>query len=152
MTRIGVIGGSGFNMSSQFSAIKQFNSKTKFGDPSSDLFEMESNGLYFYFLFRHGDPHRIPPHLVNYRANLSALSSHGVEIVVAINSVGAISESISIGQLVIPDQLIDYTWGREHTIATTGEIESMHELCVDHAVRCEQSGRTGALRWRVSSR
>ncbi len=126
MTRIGVIGGSGFKALSQFESNNRFTSKTRYGEPSSALYEMEFDGSSFYFLFRHGNPHRIPPHLVNYRANLSALACQGVEIVIAINSVGAISESISVGQLVIPDQLIDYTWGREHTIDTGGERDLMH--------------------------
>ena len=126
MTRVAVIGGSGFKALSQFKSNNQFTNKTEFGDPSSALYEMESDGSSFYFLFRHGNPHRIPPHLVNYRANLSALASRGAEIVIAINSVGAISGSIPVGQLIIPDQLIDYTWGREHTIDIGGDHDLMH--------------------------
>jgi 5'-methylthioinosine phosphorylase len=67
------------------------------------------------FLPRHGKHHEFPPHAINYRANLWALREAGVDTVIAVNAVGGITEHMLPGTLVIPDQLIDYSWGREHT-------------------------------------
>ena len=79
-----------------------------------------------FFLQRHGSPLAIPPHRINYRANLWALKSLGVEDVIAINAVGGISPAMAPGRLVIPDQLIDYTWGREHTVDGGTDGKLMH--------------------------
>ena len=68
-----------------------------------------------FFLSRHGYQHRIPPHKVNYRANIWALRYLGVTDIVAINAVGGIHPEMGPGHLCIPDQVIDYSWGREHT-------------------------------------
>ena len=126
LTFVGVIGGSGISFAERFSLVRRHHVETEFGVPSTEIQEFEEEGLRFFFLARHGNPHRIPPHLVNYRANLKALSSLGVNVIIAINAVGAISMSISTGQLVIPDQVIDYTWGREHTIDVGGEKDLLH--------------------------
>jgi 5'-methylthioadenosine phosphorylase len=67
------------------------------------------------FLARHGYGHTIPPHLVNYRANLWALHSQGVEDVVSIASVGGIRSDLGPGVIAVPDQVLDYTWGRRCT-------------------------------------
>jgi len=67
------------------------------------------------FLARHGAPHTLAPHAVNYRANVWALREAGVREIIAINAVGGIGDAYPPGRLVIPDQLIDYTWGREHS-------------------------------------
>jgi 5'-methylthioinosine phosphorylase len=67
------------------------------------------------FLPRHGHPPRFPPHKINYRANIAALAQLGVERVLAITAVGSVDPRLAPGALVMPDQLIDYTWGREHT-------------------------------------
>jgi len=69
------------------------------------------------FLPRHGPAHDIAPHRVNYRANLWALKAQGVDAVVAVNAVGGITPPFEPGVLALPDQVIDYTWGREHSIA-----------------------------------
>ncbi len=68
-----------------------------------------------WFLPRHGKSHNVPPHKINYRANLWALREVGATKVIAVNAVGGISETMQPSQMVVPDQLIDYTWGREHT-------------------------------------
>ncbi len=65
---------------------------------------------------RHGDDHSIPPHAINYRANLAGLKELGATNVIALNTVGVVSDVRQSGQLAVPDQIIDYTWGREHTI------------------------------------
>jgi 5'-methylthioinosine phosphorylase len=73
------------------------------------------NDTEIVFLPRHGYAHTIPPHRVNYRANLWALKSIGIERVLAVTAVGGIGENMAPGKLAFPDQLIDYTYGREHT-------------------------------------
>jgi len=89
--------------------------ETPFGSPSRPIQEGRMQNAKVFFLQRHGSPNAIPPHSINYRANLWALHSLGAASVLAINTVGGISESMRPGRLLIPDQLIDYTWGRAHT-------------------------------------
>lgn len=79
-----------------------------------------------WFLARHGQPHRIPPHDVNYRANIALLKSLGVQRIIAINAVGAIDPNLAAGDLVLPDQLIDYTWGRAHTFSADADSPLLH--------------------------
>ena len=79
-----------------------------------------------WFLARHGQPHRIPPHRVNYRANIALLKELGVRHIVAINAVGGIAEELTAGALVVPDQLIDYTWGRPHTFSDDVDRPLLH--------------------------
>jgi 5'-methylthioinosine phosphorylase len=68
-----------------------------------------------YALARHGDSHSIPPHAINYRANMYAFKKLGVDTVIALNTVGIVTSIREAGQVGIPDQILDYTWGREHT-------------------------------------
>lgn len=76
---------------------------------------VETLGNTAFFICRHGSSHSVPPHQINYRANISALKSLGVDMIIATNAVGGIADDTPPGTLVLPDQLIDYTWGREHT-------------------------------------
>ncbi|MDZ7669923.1 MAG: S-methyl-5'-thioinosine phosphorylase [Gammaproteobacteria bacterium] len=74
-------------------------------------------GREVIFLPRHGTPHQTAPHLINYRANVDTLRLLGVHGIVALNTVGGISAAAESGRLVVPDQIIDYTWGRAHTFS-----------------------------------
>ena len=76
-------------------------------------------------LARHGEPHCIPPHAINYRANLLALQQAGASEIIALNTVGVISDVREPGQIAVPLQILDYTWGREHTIydGSDGKLE-----------------------------
>lgn len=74
------------------------------------------------FLARHGQPHRIAPHLINYRANVDTLAALDVTGVVALTTVGGISPRATAGRLCVPDQIIDYTWGRAHTFSDEGTL------------------------------
>jgi 5'-methylthioinosine phosphorylase len=112
----GVIGGTGIAELEGLVPVTTHDPDTPYGAPSGPISEGLLDGRRVYFLQRHGgSPGVIPPHLVNYRANLWALQSLGVTDIVAINAVGGISTAMQPGRLVIPHQLIDYTWGREHT-------------------------------------
>lgn len=88
---------------------------TPFGPTSSAILSGKYAGRDVMFLARHGHPHRIPPHQVNYRANIWALRQAGADQVIAVNAVGAISAGLTTGDFCVPDQIVDYTWGREHT-------------------------------------
>ena len=89
--------------------------RTPYGEPSSPLVSGILGGQSVIFLARHGHGHTIAPHTVNYRANIWALKHLGVKNIVAVGAVGAINRDFGNGSLVIPDQLIDYTYSRLHT-------------------------------------
>jgi 5'-methylthioadenosine phosphorylase len=111
---IGVIGGSGF-----YSFLENAHEvvvDTPFGPPSEAPLVGEVAGRRVAFLPRHGRDHRFPPHRVNYRANLWALRMIGVRQVLGPCAVGSMRTELGPGTLVIPDQLIDRTWGRAHTV------------------------------------
>lgn len=93
--------------------------ETAFGLPSAPVRRLLFGEHQVLSIARHGDGHTIPPHLVNYRANALALKKMGAEAIIALNTVGAITRDVAPGQLAVPDQVIDYTWGRDHTIFDT---------------------------------
>jgi purine nucleoside phosphorylase len=98
------------------------------GATSAALRRCDLGGREVIVLSRHGDPGApsVPPHRVNYRANIWALREAGADHVLGINTVGGIAPAAVSGQLVIPDQLIDYTWGREHTYTGDGRFPLRH--------------------------
>lgn len=114
MARIGLIGGSGLATWGG-AAPRHLRGEAPYGPPSAPLALFEFGATELLFLPRHGAQHSIAPHRVNYRANLHALYEHGAERIVAVNAVGSLDRSLAPGDLVLPDQLIDYTWGREHS-------------------------------------
>ncbi len=117
MTRtIAIIGGTGLTEPSRLQVLNAHDIQTPYGSTSAPILEGDMGGNRVLFLARHGHPHRIPPHQVNYRANLWALQKLYATDVLAVNAVGSISiDRIPNRSLALPDQLIDYTWGREHT-------------------------------------
>lgn len=100
--------------------------ETPYGQPSAAIRVVATDPIRLLFLPRHGSPHRFPPHLVNYRANLWALRAAGADHVLAVSAVGGIGEAYAPGVLAAPDQLIDYTWGREHTYCDSAKVELVH--------------------------
>lgn len=112
---VGVIGGTGLTTLEGLKITGRREVTTPWGSPSSVISEGVIGQQPVVFLARHGDPHRIPPHRVNYRANLQALYDAGVRTVVGVNAVGGIHPEMGPARIVIPDQLIDYTWGRAST-------------------------------------
>ena len=116
MSRLAIIGGTGIEELEGLETVAAHNPQTPYGQPSRAIQEGRFGGARVLFLQRHGSPAAIPPHRVNYRANLWALRSLGASEVIAVNAVGGIAVDMTPGRLVVPDQLIDYTWGREHTI------------------------------------
>ena len=120
MTQLAIIGGSGLTSLPDLTITGQEVYKTPYGEPSGVLTFGTYAGHELVFLPRHGNPHTIPPHKVNYRANLWALRDNNIRKVIAINAVGGITDEMYPGRLVIPDQIIDYTWGRGHTYYEDG--------------------------------
>lgn len=118
---IGIIGGSGFYDLDELEDARRLIVRSPYGEPSAPLVFGRLNGVEVVFLARHGQGHTIPPHEVNYRANLYALFEQQVTTVLAVAAVGAISASISEGDLVICDQIIDYTYGRVATFVEPGQ-------------------------------
>ncbi len=88
---------------------------TPYGAPSAPLLHGRIHGADVVFLARHGAGHKIPPHLINYRANLWALKNTGARTVIAIAAVGGIARNMPPAAVCVPDDLIDYTWNREHS-------------------------------------
>ena len=89
--------------------------KTPYGTPSSPVLWLSFGDHRIPCISRHGEQQSIPPHGVNYRANLWILQQHGVRRCLALSAVGAIERDLRPGELAVPEQLIDYTWGREHS-------------------------------------
>jgi len=121
---LGIIGGTG--MAEWAGAQAMDPVATPWGEPSAPPAAAEVAGRRLVFLARHGNPHSIPPHRVNYRANLWALRACGVERIVAVNAVGAIRADLAAGGLAVPDQIVDYTWGRGHTFSDGGDAPLSH--------------------------
>jgi 5'-methylthioinosine phosphorylase len=99
---------------------------TPYGLPSAPIRVIETDPLRLLFLPRHGSPHRFPPHLVNYRANMWALKEAGAGQVLAVSAVGGITNGYGPGSLAAPDQLIDYSWGREHSYSDSEHVPLVH--------------------------
>ncbi len=112
---LGIIGGTGVTQLSNLEVTRRQMVRTPFGDASGALTFGKLNGRDVMFLARHGYGHTIPPHEVNYRANMWALQSEGADRIVSVASVGGIRADMAPGRLVIPHQILDYTWGRKHT-------------------------------------
>ena len=124
---VGIIGGTGLTRLPGLEITGRESLETPWGGPSSQLVHGDLGGREVVFLARHGDPHRIPPHQVNYRANLWALQKAGVQAVVGVNAVGGIHPSMGPAHIVVPDQLIDYTWGRPSTFFE-GELDEVTHI------------------------
>ena len=128
---LGIIGGSGLYSMESMGKLHRKRVKTEY-DSKSVLAEMiEHENGRFVFLARHGKNHQIAPHEVNYRANISALKQLGVTEIIAVNAVGGITDNTIPGAIIIPDQLIDYTWGRASTFFE-GDANEVHHIDFTH--------------------
>jgi 5'-methylthioinosine phosphorylase len=126
MTRLAIIGGTGLDKIPDLEIVHREVSHTPFGEPSAALTYGRIGGTEVVFLPRHGSSHNIPPHRVNYRANLWALKHAGVEDVIGVAAVGGITPRMAPGMIVIPDQIIDYTYGRSHTYFESETVKVTH--------------------------
>ena len=115
MTVYAIIGGTGLTELDGLNIRQSLPMTTPYGLPSGDIQIGDFAGREVMFLARHGHPHRLPPHQVNYRANIWALKQAGAQAIVAINAVGGIHPTMGTGRFCVPHDLIDYTSGRQHT-------------------------------------
>jgi purine nucleoside phosphorylase len=121
---LALIGGTGLTELGELLGTIEAN--TPYGRPSAPLRLIRDDEVRILFLPRHGSPHRIPPHGVNYRANTWALKEAGADHVLAISAVGGVADHCSPGSLHALDQVVDYTWGRDHTFHDSEETELRH--------------------------
>jgi 5'-methylthioadenosine phosphorylase/5'-methylthioinosine phosphorylase len=115
MTSLAIMGGTGLSRLPQFESIRRQKVLTPYGEPSAALTFGKLNGHEVIFLARHGDNHTIPPHRINYRANVWALNEAGADQVLAVAAVGGIRADMAPGMIAVPSQIVDYTYGRPHT-------------------------------------
>lgn len=126
MTKIAIIGGTGLASIKGFEITGREIVQTPYGEPSGPLVQGLLSDHKVYFLPRHGGGHTIPPHKINYRANIWALKKAGVEYVIAVNAVGGIRNDMTPGALIVPDQVIDYTVSRTNTFFEEGLKQVVH--------------------------
>jgi 5'-methylthioadenosine phosphorylase len=112
---LAILGGSGLSQLSTLDGVRRKTVQTVYGVPSGPLTLGRIGKRELIFLARHGDAHSIPPHQVNYRANIQALRDAGAKRIASVATVGGIRREFGPGTLVVPDQIIDYTWGRAST-------------------------------------
>ncbi len=115
MTKLAIIGGTGLSGLAELNVTGSKQIATPYGSPSADFIIGELAENEVVFLARHGNPHSIPPHKINYRANIWGLKQLGVQQIIAVAAVGGITAAMLPAHIVIPDQIIDYSYGREHT-------------------------------------
>jgi purine nucleoside phosphorylase len=116
---LGLIVGSGFSRLG-LEVVARSPTKTPYGAPSAAILTVKIGERRVACLARHGEDHALAPHEINYRANLWALHERGVRTLLALNTVGAIAPGLAPGDLAVPDQLIDYTYGRESSFGGAG--------------------------------
>lgn len=140
MSRYAIIGGTGLSELPGVSVLARTEVETPYGPPSAPLATLRWQEQELVFLARHGQPHRIPPHRVNYRANLWALKQAGVSDIIAVAAVGGIDRDMVPGEIAVPDQLIDYTYGRDHTYSDSPDEPLAHVDFTDpytESLRCK---------------
>jgi 5'-methylthioinosine phosphorylase len=123
---LAVIGGTGLYALAQLQDVQAQQPVTRYGALSGPVRVGTFAGRRVAFLARHGEGHTVPPHQINYRANLAALQALGARRVLALNTVGGITERFGPRVLACPDQLIDYTWGRISTLSEEPGTEVLH--------------------------
>ncbi len=126
MSLLAIIGGSGLTRISALKVLRKEVVHTPFGEPSAPLIHGAFGDREVVFLPRHGAGHTIPPHKINYRANIWALHHIGVKQVIGVTAVGGIRSDMGPLTLVLPDQIVDYTYGRYHTFFETDLTQVTH--------------------------
>ena len=156
MKTTAIIGGSGLSQIESLTIIEQKRIQTPYGKPSSTCTIGELAGQKVIFLARHGAPHTIAPHKINYRANLWALKEAGAEQIIAIAAVGGITPEMTPTRIIIPEQIIDYSYGREHTyFAGTEPVkhidfsypydESLRKQLINNAAQLKLNSHAGGI-------
>ncbi|MEZ0345152.1 MAG: S-methyl-5'-thioadenosine phosphorylase [Infirmifilum sp.] len=142
--RIGIIGGSGLYSPDFLENVREIKVYTPFGAPSSDIMIGEIKGVTVAFLPRHGRKHSIPPHKINYRANIWAFKELGVERLISVSAVGSLREDYKPGDFVCTDQFIDMTKNREYTFydgPTVAHVSMADPFCPELSHHCIAAAR-----------
>lgn len=126
MAEIAIIGGTGLTTLKDLAITQRQILQTPYGEPSGPVIRGVLNNKDVVFLARHGYGHTIPPHKINYRANLWVLKEIGITKIIAVAAVGGIRADLVPGSIVIPDQIIDYTWSRHATYFEEGLTHVTH--------------------------
>jgi len=141
---LAIIGGTGLTQLDNLNITRRLIVRTPYGEPSQPLIFGEIAGNEVVFLARHGNGHTIPPHEVNYRANISALHLQGVTEIAAIATVGGIHSELAPGVIAMPHQIIDYTHGRKNTFYDGIDLPVKHidftePYCTNLRRKCAQA-------------
>ncbi|MCB1758044.1 MAG: S-methyl-5'-thioinosine phosphorylase, partial [Gammaproteobacteria bacterium] len=152
---VAIIGGTGLTTLDTLRTAHRETLSTPYGEPSSPVIHGELGGRAVVFLARHGQHHTLPPHKINYRANLWALHRLGIEQVIAVAAVGGIRADMAPGVLAFPDQIVDYTWGRhctffEDNLSHVTHIDFTEPYCLELRERLIQAARELGLEARES--
>lgn len=144
MAEIGIIGGTGVYDPNIFQSVKEVKMFTPYGSPSHYLSVGEYGGKKVAFVPRHGRDHSIPPHKINFRANIFALKQLGVKRIISVSSVGSLKEELRPGEFVFPDQFIDRTKNRADTFydgAQVAHVSSADPFCPEMRKILSQSAK-----------
>uniref|UniRef100_A0A7C4F902 S-methyl-5'-thioadenosine phosphorylase n=1 Tax=Thermofilum pendens TaxID=2269 RepID=A0A7C4F902_THEPE len=142
--RIGIIGGSGLYAPDFLENAKEVKVYTPFGNPSSHIVIGEVKGVKVAFLPRHGKRHEIPPHMINYRANIWAMKELGVERLISVSAVGSLREDYKPGDFVCTDQFIDMTKQRVYTFydgPVVAHVSMADPFCPELSSLCVATAR-----------
>ncbi len=142
MSKLAIIGGSGLSQINGLKITHRQQLETPFGTPSAEFMHGNIHTQDIIFLARHGNPHSIPPHKINYRANIWGLKELGVTDIIAVAAVGGITAAMAPAHIALPDQLIDYSYGREHTFFADNLDTVTH---IDFTFPYNQHLRTGLI-------
>ena len=126
MGLLAVIGGSGFAQLEALREAESFAPDTPYGPISAPILCGNLGDRRILFLPRHGEVHRLPPHRINYRANIWALHAQGADRVLGLAAVGGITGGFGPRTFAVPDQIVDYTYGREHTFSDGEAAPVLH--------------------------
>jgi 5'-methylthioadenosine phosphorylase len=152
---LGVIGGSGLYDIEGAREVERLDVDTPYGAPSDALVRLElPSGAQVLFLPRHGRGHRIPPHAINYRANVCAMKKAGATHLLSISATGSMREEIAPGDLVVVDQLVDLTKRRASTFFDAGcapRSAARPRACTGAAPTCAWKGPSSPPAQRASS-
>jgi len=143
MATTAIIGGTGLTSMTGLVITRREMVKTPYGTPSGPIIFGEVEGSAIAFLARHGHKHSIPPHRINYQANIWALHSVGIRNIVAVGAVGGIADDCDVGTLAVPEQIIDYTYDRKNTFFDGKPNEVRH---VDFSYPYSQAVRNALIK------
>lgn len=144
---LAIIGGTGLTQLDNLEITRRLIVRTPYGEPSQPLIFGKMAGREVIFLARHGNGHTIPPHAVNYRANISALHLQGVTEIAAVATVGGIHADLAPGVIAMPHQIIDYTHGRKNTYFDGVDLPVKHidftePYCPDLRAKWEKAAKS----------